>query len=103
MNLFEFLIINIKNIKKTKILNTYNYKSMDLQKMIENNITWNEEIGEWQLKCIAYTGNNMNKDSSANNDEETPYKNFVSCYMTNFFDRLTIEVSLYFLKKLCLG
>lgn len=29
--------------------------------MIENYIRWNEDIGEWQLKCIAYTGNNIRK------------------------------------------
>lgn len=29
--------------------------------MIERYIHWNEEIGEYQLKCVAYTGNNMRK------------------------------------------
>ena len=29
--------------------------------MIENYVRWNEDIGEWQLKCIAYTGNNIRK------------------------------------------
>jgi hypothetical protein len=24
-------------------------------------VHWNEDIGEWQLKCVAYTGNNMRK------------------------------------------
>ncbi|CAG5134638.1 unnamed protein product, partial [Candidula unifasciata] len=31
------------------------------QAMIENHVHWNEDIGEWQLKCVAYTGNNMRK------------------------------------------
>ena len=31
--------------------------------MIEQYIHWNEDIGEWQLKCVAYTGNNMRKES----------------------------------------
>jgi len=33
------------------------------QEMIENYVHWNEDIGEWQLKCVAYTGNNMRKQS----------------------------------------
>ena len=31
--------------------------------MIENYVHWNEDIGEWQLKCVAYTGNNMRKST----------------------------------------
>ncbi len=31
--------------------------------MIEQRAHWNEDIGEWQLKCIAYTGNNMRKQN----------------------------------------
>lgn len=30
--------------------------------MIEKFTHWNEDIGEWQLKCVAYTGNNMRKN-----------------------------------------
>lgn len=29
--------------------------------MVERYVHWNEDIGEWQLKCVAYTGNNMRK------------------------------------------
>jgi len=31
--------------------------------MIQEYIHWNEDIGEWQLKCVAYSGNNMRKES----------------------------------------
>lgn len=31
------------------------------QEMIDRYVHWNEDIGEWQLKCVAYTGNNMRK------------------------------------------
>ncbi|KAH9587331.1 Kinesin-like protein kif3a, variant 2 [Schistosoma haematobium] len=31
------------------------------QALIEQNVQWDEDIGEWQLKCVAYTGNNMRK------------------------------------------
>lgn len=30
--------------------------------MIEGFTQWNEDIGDWQLKCVAYTGNNMRKN-----------------------------------------
>lgn len=33
--------------------------------MIEQYVHWNEDIGEWQLKCVAYTGNNMRKQTQA--------------------------------------
>lgn len=32
--------------------------------MIERYVHWNEDIGEWQLKCVAYTGNNMKKQQA---------------------------------------
>jgi len=35
----------------------------EFQELIQNNVYWNEEIGEWQLKFVAYTGNNMRKQS----------------------------------------
>lgn len=36
-----------------------------LQELIERHAHWNEDIGEWQLKCVAYTGNNMRKSTNA--------------------------------------
>lgn len=30
--------------------------------MIESFTHWNEDVGDWQLKCVAYTGNNMRKN-----------------------------------------
>lgn len=30
--------------------------------MIEGFTQWNEDVGDWQLKCVAYTGNNMRKN-----------------------------------------
>ncbi|XP_050428326.1 kinesin-II 85 kDa subunit [Adelges cooleyi] len=30
--------------------------------LIKKNSFWNEEIGEWELRCVAYTGNNMAKE-----------------------------------------
>ena len=34
-----------------------------LQELIEQHVSWNEDIGEWQLRCVAYTGNNMKKQT----------------------------------------
>ena len=36
-----------------------------MQELVEQHVQWNEEIGEWQLRCVAYTGNNMRKSSQA--------------------------------------
>lgn len=41
------------------VLNAYIPK--EYQSMVEKFTHWNEDIGEWQLKCVAYTGNNMRK------------------------------------------
>lgn len=38
--------------------------------MIERYVHWNEDIGEWQLKCVAYTGNNMRKQLDAGDNEK---------------------------------
>ncbi|XP_044730926.1 kinesin-like protein KIF3A [Chrysoperla carnea] len=34
---------------------------LEYYKKLESFAQWNEEIGEWQLKCVAYTGNHMRK------------------------------------------
>ena len=36
--------------------------------MIEQNVQWNEEIGDWQLRSVAYTGNNMRKHDPVKDD-----------------------------------
>ena len=41
----------------------YKLALLFLQDMIEQNVTWNDDIGEWQLRCVAYSGNNMRKQS----------------------------------------
>ena len=40
----------------------------EYQSIIEDNVHWNEDIGEWQLKCVAYTGNNMRKRTDLGSD-----------------------------------
>jgi len=51
------------------------------QDMIQEYIHWNEDIGEWQLKCVAYSGNNMRKESSL---PEKSKVHFISM-LHNFF------------------
>ena len=51
--------LNYKYIKNEIISLTF----LTSKAITEENVQWNEEIGEWQLKCVAYTGNNMRKVS----------------------------------------
>lgn len=53
------------------VMNSYIPK--EYQNMIERFTHWNEDIGEWQLKCVAYTGNNMRK--SVSDDKATAKDN----------------------------
>ncbi|KAK4291809.1 hypothetical protein Pmani_035388 [Petrolisthes manimaculis] len=43
---------------------------LEYQEMIERYVHWNEDIGEWQLKCVAYTGNNMRKQLDVGDNEK---------------------------------
>ncbi|CAG5037147.1 unnamed protein product [Parnassius apollo] len=35
------------------------YIPKEYQALIDKYVHWNEQLGEWQVKCVAYTGNNM--------------------------------------------
>ncbi|TDG52713.1 hypothetical protein AWZ03_000946 [Drosophila navojoa] len=52
------------------VLNSYVPK--EYQSMINQYTHWNEDIGEWQLKCVAYTGNNMRKHIEHKNTGKEP-------------------------------
>ncbi|XP_065221800.1 kinesin-like protein KIF3A [Planococcus citri] len=41
----------------------------DYRELIEQHAHWNEEIDEWELKCVAYTGNNMRKTLPQSNSQ----------------------------------
>ncbi|XP_053952591.1 kinesin-like protein KIF3A [Anastrepha obliqua] len=56
------------------VLNSYIPK--EYQSMINQYTHWNEDIGEWQLKCVAYTGNNMRKHI-AEPEESTNKQEFI--------------------------
>ena len=43
----------------------------EYQSLVEQYASWNDEIGEWQLRCVAYTGNNMRRSSDTGDDQPT--------------------------------
>ncbi|VDN55210.1 unnamed protein product [Dracunculus medinensis] len=58
----EGLLGSIRQLKSELLLQLLiieNYIPPEYLELIEKFVSWNEEIGDWQLKCIAYTGNNM--------------------------------------------
>eukprot|EP00795_Rhopilema_esculentum_P000249 gene249-9894_t len=59
------------------------YIPYEFQELIQRNVSWNEEIGEWQLKFVAYTGNNMRKQSPVpEKGKEVPELDLSSVYLT---------------------
>uniref|UniRef100_A0A1B6G5L7 Kinesin-like protein n=1 Tax=Cuerna arida TaxID=1464854 RepID=A0A1B6G5L7_9HEMI len=61
------------------------------KEMIERHAHWNEDIGEWQLKCVAYTGNNMRKTLcplSPGPKREIPVPDLSKVYLTYNNERL---------------
>lgn len=63
------------------------------QEMLERYVHWNEDIGEWQLKCVAYTGNNMRKTlpghSSGQGREQYQQPDLSNVYLSYSSDRVT--------------
>lgn len=60
----EGLLENIRQLNKELCyLETIEkiYIPDDYRELIEQHVHWNEDIDEWELKCVAYTGNNMQK------------------------------------------
>ena len=52
--------------------------------VIGENVMWNEELGEWQLKCIAYTGNNMRKQKEKDIDKSKVNWTFLLLFLNLF-------------------
>nr|CAD7264094.1 unnamed protein product [Timema shepardi] len=60
------------------------------QDKLEQYMHWNEDIGEWQLKCVAYTGNNMRKQlplHSASHGKEYQPPDMSHVYLTYSSER----------------
>uniref|UniRef100_F7B3N7 Kinesin-like protein n=1 Tax=Xenopus tropicalis TaxID=8364 RepID=F7B3N7_XENTR len=69
----EGLLENIRQLSRELRLQMNiidSFIPQEYQEMIENYVHWNEDIGEWQLKCVAYTGNNMRKQTPVPDKKE---------------------------------
>ncbi|KAM9311022.1 kinesin-like protein KIF3A [Gastrophryne carolinensis] len=74
----EGLLENIRQLSRELRLQMIiidSFIPQEYQEMIENYVHWNEDIGEWQLKCVAYTGNNMRKQTPVpDKNEKDPFE-----------------------------
>lgn len=62
----EGLLENVRQLSrelKLQMVIIDNFIPPEYQEMIEQHVAWNDDIGEWQLRCVAYTGNNMRKQT----------------------------------------
>lgn len=69
----EGLLDNIRQLDRELSLNKLiidMFIPPEYQEVIEQAVQWNEDIGEFQLKCVAYTGNNMRKQLPAAEKEK---------------------------------
>lgn len=69
----EGLLENIRQLDRELSLNKLiidMFIPPEYQEVIEQAVQWNEDIGEFQLKCVAYTGNNMRKQMPAAEKEK---------------------------------
>ncbi|KAK6743937.1 hypothetical protein RB195_010934 [Necator americanus] len=58
----EGLLESIRELRKELLLNMAiidEYIPPEYVELIEKYVSWSEEMGDWQLNAIAYTGNNM--------------------------------------------
>ena len=63
--------------------------------MIGQYTHWNEDIGEWQLKCVAYTGNNMRKhitDAKSHSKDSADFVDLSHVYLSYNTDSVTHPV-----------
>lgn len=68
----EGLLENVRQLSrelKLQMVVIDNFIPPEYQEMIEQHVHWNDDIGEWQLKCVAYTGNNMMKTQQKDQDK----------------------------------
>lgn len=49
------------------------YIPKEYQALIEQYVHWNEQLGEWQVKCVAYTGNNMSTHTHLERHQSTQH------------------------------
>ncbi|XP_075248728.1 kinesin-like protein KIF3A isoform X2 [Convolutriloba macropyga] len=71
----EALLQSIRELHKElsqQVLIVNSYIPPDQLALIERNVQWSEEIGEFQLKCVAYSGNNMRKPTPSDEKRIQP-------------------------------
>ncbi|XP_063727331.1 kinesin-like protein KIF3A isoform X2 [Symsagittifera roscoffensis] len=82
----EALLQSIRELHKElsqQVLIVNSYIPPDQLALIERNVTWSEEIGEFQLKCVAYSGNNMRKPTPSDEKRIQPDESDLShVYLT---------------------
>ncbi|XP_065582059.1 kinesin-like protein KIF3A isoform X2 [Artemia franciscana] len=58
-------------------------------RLIEDNVMWNEEIGDWELKGVAYAGNNIRKPSGRSDLKKKSVLDLSAIYLSYSEDCLT--------------
>jgi kinesin family protein 3/17 len=69
-----------------------------VQEIIEQHVNWSEEYGEWQLRGVAYAGNNINQYSSPRRSARSTYviSGYSYCAMLNFNSTIVKISNLFF-------
>nr|CAH8847563.1 unnamed protein product [Trichobilharzia regenti] len=82
----EGLLDNIRQLSRELAHHTLiidRFIPQPYQALIQQNVQWNEDIGEWQLKCVAYTGNNMRKPEKKAPEPPIDLSNVYLSYRTD--------------------
>ena len=83
----EGLLENVRQLSrelKLQMAVIDNFIPPEYQEMIEQHVHWNDDIGEWQLKCVAYSGNNMRKQSPQPDKDKNNVCPFMLPELKNF-------------------
>lgn len=83
----EGILENIRSLSRELALCEFvlnSYVPREYINMIEGFTQWNEDIGDWQLKCVAYTGNNMRKNlpDERRHTKDTDYVDLSHVYLS---------------------
>ncbi|KAG6439424.1 hypothetical protein O3G_MSEX000760 [Manduca sexta] len=54
------------------------YIPKEYQTLIDKYVHWNEQLGEWQVKCVAYTGNNLSAPHQHRHNAQQQQQKYVS-------------------------
>ncbi|KAK3728942.1 hypothetical protein QZH41_016806 [Actinostola sp. cb2023] len=69
----EDLLENIRELRRElqcQAMIIDSFIPLEFQELVDHNKCWNEELGEWQLRFIAYTGNNMRRATPSPDPKE---------------------------------